>query len=153
MRCSLPHFKNDRQLSVNNFWHCIMKHRVGCAVTVRHNGTIDCLSMDQSWWQYFYYFLKMSVNRASTTFGLASWKMNELCGDVTPQSRYWPPFKAKPVATTSLLCPKNELRWSINDFWPCSMDNPRAVLRHWAIIWLSASFLGQNGCYDIATMS
>jgi hypothetical protein len=61
-----------------------MKHPVGCAVTVSHNQTIGPLSMEQWWWQHFYYVLKMSVNRASTTFGLASWKMNGLCGDVTP---------------------------------------------------------------------
>jgi hypothetical protein len=61
-----------------------MKHPVGCAVTERHNQTIGRLSMEQWWWQHFYNVLKMSVNRASTTFGLASWKMHGLCGDVTP---------------------------------------------------------------------
>jgi len=80
----LPHRKNERQRSVNDFWHCVMKHPVGCAVTVHHNQTVGRLSMDQWWWQHFYYVLKMSVNRASTTFGLASWKMHELCGEVTP---------------------------------------------------------------------
>jgi len=29
-------------------------------------------------------YIKMSVNRASTTFGLAFWKLHGLCGDVTP---------------------------------------------------------------------
>jgi len=80
----MPHPKNQRQWSVNNLWHCAMKHPVGCVVTVRHNQNISRLSMEQCWWQHFYYVLKMSVNRASTTFGLASWKMHELCGDVTP---------------------------------------------------------------------
>jgi len=61
-----------------------MKHPVGCVVTVGHNRNIGHLSMEQWWWQHFYYVLIMSVNKASTTFGLASWKMDELCGDVTP---------------------------------------------------------------------
>ena len=81
---SLPHPKNERHRSVNEFWHCVMKYPVGCAVTVLHNKTIGRHSIEQWWWQYFYYVLKMSVNRASTIFGLASWKLHWLCGDVTP---------------------------------------------------------------------
>jgi len=61
-----------------------MKYPVGCAVTVHHNQSIGCLSIEQWWWQHFYYVLKMSANRASTIFGLASWKLHWLCGDVTP---------------------------------------------------------------------
>jgi len=81
---SLHHPKNERQRSINNFWHCIVTYPVGCAVTVRHNQTIGRLSIEQWWWQHFYYVLKMSVNGASTTFGLASWKLHGLYGDVTP---------------------------------------------------------------------
>ena len=81
---SLPHPTNERQRSVNDCWHCVMKYPVGCAATVRHNRTIGRLSIEQWWWQHFYYVLKMSINRASTTFGLASWKLHGLCGDVTP---------------------------------------------------------------------
>ena len=57
------------------------------------------------------------------------------------------------VETTSLLRPKNERQWSINDFWLCITANARAVLRHQAIIELSAAFLGENGLENIATMS
>jgi hypothetical protein len=81
---SLPHPNNERPWNVNHVCHCVMKFPVGCVVTVRYNRTIGRLSMEQWWWQHFYYVLKMSVNRASATFGLASWKMHELCGDVTP---------------------------------------------------------------------
>jgi len=84
MTRSLPHPTNECQWSFNNVWHCVMKHPVSCAVTVSHNQTIGCLSMEQWWWQHFYYVLKMSINRVSTTFGLASWKMHGLGGDVTP---------------------------------------------------------------------
>jgi hypothetical protein len=61
-----------------------MKHPVGSAVIVSHNQTISRLSMEQWWRQNFCYVLKMSVNTASTTFGLTSWKMQAVCGDVTP---------------------------------------------------------------------
>jgi len=81
---SMPHPQNERQRSVNQFWHCIMKYPVGCAVTVRHNQTIGRLSIERWWWQHFYYVLKMSVNRASAIFGLASWKLYGLWGNVTP---------------------------------------------------------------------
>jgi len=84
MTHSLPHPENERHQNVNNVWLCVMRHPVGCAVPVLHNRNIGRLSMEQWWWQHFYYVLKMSINRASTTFALASWKMHELCGDVTP---------------------------------------------------------------------
>jgi len=61
-----------------------MNHPVGCAVTVRYNQTIGLLAVEHWWQQLFYYVLKMSVNRASTTFGVASWKMHGVGGDVTP---------------------------------------------------------------------
>jgi len=84
MTRSLPHPKNERQRSVNDFGHCVLTYPVGRAVAVRHNQTIGRLSIEQWWWQHFYYVLIMSVNRASTIFGLGSWKLHGLCGDVTP---------------------------------------------------------------------
>jgi len=83
MTRSLPHHHNERQRRVNEVWHCVMKYPVGCAVTVRYNQTIGRLSIEQWWWQHFYYVLKMSVNRASMICGLASWKLHGLCGDIT----------------------------------------------------------------------
>jgi len=84
MSRSLPHSNHEYQRSVNEFWHCIMKYPVGCAVTVRHNQTIGRLAIEQWWWQHFYYLLKISANREWMIFGLASWKWHGLCGDVTP---------------------------------------------------------------------
>jgi hypothetical protein len=81
---SLPHPKNEGQRSVNEFWHCVMKYPVGCAVTVRHNQTIGRHSIEQWLCQHFYYVLKMNVNRVSTIVGIASWKLHGLCADVTP---------------------------------------------------------------------
>jgi len=92
MTCTLPHPINEHQRSVNDFWHCVMNHPAGCAGTVSHNQTMGRLWIEQWWWQHFYYVLEMSVNRASTTFDHASWNIHGLCGDVTPSSRYRPPF-------------------------------------------------------------
>jgi hypothetical protein len=47
MTRSLPHPKNEYQQSINDFWQCIMKHPVGCAVTVSYNQTIGRLSIEQ----------------------------------------------------------------------------------------------------------
>jgi len=57
------------------------------------------------------------------------------------------------MVATSLLSPKHEGQRSVNDVWPCIMQNLRAVRQHEAIITLSAAFLGKNGCDYIATMS
>ena len=72
----------------------------------------------------------MSVNGASTAFGLASSKMQGLLGDIELSSNYRPPVYAEMVATTSLLIPKNERQWSVNDFWPCILEEARVVRRH-----------------------
>jgi len=84
MTWSLPHPENKRNRSVNEFLHCVMEYPVGCAITVRHHQTIGRLSIEQWWWQHFNYVLKMSVNRASTIFDLASWELHGLWGDVMP---------------------------------------------------------------------
>jgi hypothetical protein len=79
--------------------------------------------------------------------------MQGLGCDIKPQSNYQPPVSAKMGETTLLLCPKNECQQSVNVFCLCIIANARAALRHYAIIELSAAFLGEN-CWDnIATMS
>jgi hypothetical protein len=80
----LPDPKNERQWSFNNFWHCVMKHPAGCVMTLTDNRTLSCLSTAKWLLQQSYYVLKMSFNGHSTTFGLASWKMQGLCSDMTP---------------------------------------------------------------------
>jgi len=69
---------------VNNFWHCIMENPDGFAATFIHNRTIACLSIQKWLQQHRYYVQKMSVDGVSTTSGLASWKMQGLCGDIKP---------------------------------------------------------------------
>jgi hypothetical protein len=43
------HPKNERQRRSNNFWHCVLKHPIGCAVTVSQDRTIGWLPLKQ-WW-------------------------------------------------------------------------------------------------------
>jgi len=57
---------------------------MGCAATLPHNRTIGRLSKQKLLQQDLYYVLKMSVNGASMTFGLVSWKILGLCDDMKP---------------------------------------------------------------------
>ena len=82
MTRSLPHPKNELQWSVNDFWPCILQNPKGCAATLTHKWTIGHLSRQKWLHQQCYYVLKSSVNRVSTTYGLASRKIQELCGDI-----------------------------------------------------------------------
>ena len=104
-------------------------------------------------WQHRDYVLNMSVNGTSTTFLLASWKIQGLRGDIELSSNYRPPFYAKMLATTSPLCPNNECRRSINNFCPCILEKARVVQRHWLMVELSAACLGKNSSGKIVTLS
>jgi len=61
-----------------------MENPEGFAATLTYNRTIACLSSQKWLRQRHYYVLKISITRASTTFGLASWKMQVLSGDIKP---------------------------------------------------------------------
>jgi len=72
-----------------------MENPDGFAATFTHNRTMARLS-SQIWSRkHRYYVLKMSVNGASTTLGIASRKMQVLCSDNEPYLTYRPPFQAK----------------------------------------------------------
>jgi len=148
----LPHPKNDRQQSVNDFWHCILKNPKGCVATLTHDWTIGRVSRQKFLLRHHTYALKMSVNGASTILGLPSSLIKGPCCDIDPESSYRPSFYAKMLLATSYLCPGNEHQWSVNDFRPSIFVNQRAVWRHWPIIELSAVFLGKNAFGDIVLM-
>jgi hypothetical protein len=87
--------------------------------------------LGKTWlWQHWHYVLNMSINRASTTFGLASWRMQGLGGNIKLSSNYRPPSSAKMIAITSPLCSEHERQPSVNDFWPCILENTRVVRWH-----------------------
>jgi hypothetical protein len=80
-------------------------------------------------------------------------KFRGWCDDIMPSSDYRPALETKLVATTLLLGPKNKRQGSVNDFWPCIIENARAVRHPSSIISLSAAFLGKTSCKNIASMS
>jgi len=114
-----------------------MNHPVGCAVTVSHNGTIGRLSMEKWWWQHIYYVLNKSVNRASTTLGLAPWSMHGLGGDITPiialSAAFLPKHSANNIATMSLKWASTgrPRRWSL---YARISNGCAAIIRHNQII-------------------
>ena len=86
-------------------------------------------------------------------YGLASWTLNMLCIAIRPYSMQRRPLWAKMPLTISLPPPKNERQRSVNDFWSCILNNPRAMERRYAIIHLSAASTGKNTTDDIASAS
>jgi len=72
---------------------------------------------------------------------------------LTSWSNYLPPFYGTIVVATFLLCPKNEYQQSVNDIWPCILENAWAVWWHYPIIAPLAAILGNNSCINIATIS
>jgi hypothetical protein len=54
------------------------------AVMLPQNHAIGRLPIQNLFQQHRYYVLKMSVNGATTTFGLLSWNVLGLCGDIEP---------------------------------------------------------------------
>ena len=66
----------------------------------------------------------------STIVGLASRTMLWLIDDIDTLLYYWPSFESIMLATTLLLCPENEGQRSVNDCWPCIMEDATAVRRH-----------------------
>jgi len=55
---------------------------MGWAAMLPHNRGIGRLSWQKLLPQHRYYVLKMSVNGASMTFGVGSWKILGLCGSM-----------------------------------------------------------------------
>jgi hypothetical protein len=73
---------------------------MGCAATLPHNRAICRLSRQNLLQQHRYNVLKMSINGASTTFGIVSRKIIGLCLNIKPQSNYGLPLWTKIVAGT-----------------------------------------------------
>jgi len=55
--------------------------------------------------------------------------------------------------TTSLLCPENERKCSVNDLRPSILENQWAMRPQWSLIVLLAAFLGKYAYEKIVTMS
>jgi len=76
--------KNEHQWSLNDFWHCIMENPEGLAATLTHNRTIACLSRQNMGATTSLLCPKNERQWSVNNFGLASWKMQVLYGDIKP---------------------------------------------------------------------
>lgn len=95
----------------------------------------------------------MSVNRPSTTWCHALWRMPGQRGDIKLWWNYQPLFNTKMTATASLLWLRNERQRSVNDICPCIIENGSVVWWYGPIIEQSANFLGKNATDKTGTMS
>jgi len=67
--------------------------------------------------------------------------------------RYWLPFEAKTIATSSLPHAENEHQWSINDIWFCILGNLPGDWLQTSINEIVASFSGKNNSYTLPATS
>ena len=67
--------------------------------------------------------LTMSVNRASTIFGYASWVIWMAMSGNNSYTMYWLSFQSKQCRISLLPHHDNERQWSVNDFWSCKSGN------------------------------
>jgi hypothetical protein len=95
----------------------------------------------------------MSVNGASAIFGLTSWIIYGRWNDVNPNSFFRLPSCTKMLPKILLLPAKNVRRQSWTIYGIGSWHIPWVSLQHILIIELLPSFLVQNGCDNLATMS
>lgn len=71
--------------------------------------------------------LNMSVNCASTIYGVVSKVLNNKIDQSDESRNNWPCLWAKLVAQTSLLSLKSEHQFSVNGYWPCILVNRCAM--------------------------
>jgi len=81
-------------------------YRNSIAMISSYNGMVGCLYGLQWQQRDRYHLLKMSVNGASTIFGLASWTLKTLCIGFNPYWMYRLPLWAK-IFVMILLQPAN----------------------------------------------
>jgi len=112
----------ERQPSINDFRPVILDNSMCRAANFTHNRTIGLHSTQKCFRKQCYSVLTMRNNGAWTTYGLASGKMQVLCGDNNSESNYRPPIPSQRVATTSLPGPEYERQWSVNNFRPCILE-------------------------------
>jgi len=88
----------------------------------------------------------MSVNGASTIFGLVSQVIQKRFGGYYAWSKYWWPVLGKEIEPCSLPHHGNGHQQSINDFWPLIMGNQSAMHRLLSILYdVLTVFLLWNG--------
>jgi len=97
--------------------------------------------------------LEMSINGASTLYGLLSLTITGLCDSINPQMWYSPAFAVKIVTTILMLPPQYQRQWSVNIIGSWIMDNEMPMQWHYPVIKIMAAFIGKNVSDNIATTS
>ena len=139
---SLPPPKNECQRSINDFQSYTFSNHTWCIVPYCQRQTIGRLV---SWKGKRYTscrIIKMSINGASTILRLATWIIPGLLIEIVTEWSYWLPFSANMMQTISLPLPKHERQQSVNDYWSCILNNPRAVQRLYSITNTMAAIMG-----------
>jgi len=105
------------------------------------------------YWVYIGCFdvINMNINWVWTVFSLTHSAIKGVHCNIPPKQIYWLALSQKRSLTPWLPHPNNNREWSVNDLWPCILENPRAEWLHHLIIELSAAFVGQHLCDTIAT--
>ena len=101
--------------------------------------------------------IKVSVNRVSTIYSLTHLAFNWRHCHILPKWTYWSVWKHNGQMICSLPYPKNECRTNVNGVSTilgiASWKIQSAARWHWAIIALSAAFLGKTRGDKIASMA
>jgi len=137
----------DNIASMSETWFSTERQRLlalhlakcnGSAATLSHNRSISGLSRHTWFRRHCHRALKMSINRASTIVGLASWKIKGLCDYIDPQSNNRLPFYATMLTRGPLQCAKLRVNGGVTTFdlafWiterQWNADNPQWTYRH-----------------------
>ena len=96
--------------------------------------------------------IEMSVNIASTMFGLASWIIQGLWFNPNPSSIYWLQFSVDMLAMKSLLSPEYSHQRCHNYYWSSINNHGSDVQRNYVIIAILAALLHKPASNTITTV-
>jgi len=99
--------------------------------------------------RHSYDVVKMSVNSASTIFGLVSQVIKKWLGQCHTYSKYWPPLWAEETVTHSLPHLENKCQRSVNNCWSGMSVKYRVIWSLLDILKVLAIILGNR---DIGTL-
>ena len=90
----------------------------------KHSMSSNNHPYNYQWQQIWtWHYIEMSINGASTIFGLISKIIQYWIGHCNAKPTCWQSSLAKHIATRSLSHSENERQWSVNDFWSCKYGN------------------------------
>jgi hypothetical protein len=145
--------EHECQRSVNDFWPCITENAKAVlpyktilkqsATFLHENGCDNIATMYWTWASTeCHYLLALHLGKYKSC--AASWTYNQTIGRI---------FKRKCLPQHHHYAHNNEPQQSVNNLWPCVLENQKAMRLHWPITKLLAGFLGKVAYDKIVTMS